>query len=236
MLIERRTYTLQPGTLNDFWDAQQLRADGLGPILQRLIGAFEPVSDMPDSIVCLYRYDDFADWQARLGGLAGESRLASYFGRVRAMILRQENEFLIPAAVEQATPMWGNGNDWLPALGARLPVSAQCAVVAETTLAFRAGGVPRFWHAFAQLGLTDDASFTDGLLGAFNVMVGALNRVRIYTHAASVDHWLARQTARSLPGAWNTLLNELSPVLLEVTDMLLRPSPVADMSPMYIEP
>ncbi|RQU02048.1 NIPSNAP domain containing protein [Burkholderia cenocepacia] len=236
MLIERRTYTLQPGMLNDFWDAQQLRADGLSPILQRLIGAFAPVSGMPESVVCLYRYDDFADWQTRLGGLSGNTRLASYFGRVRSMILRQENEFLVPAGLDQATPMWGNGNDWLPAHGASIPVSAQRAVVAETSLTFRAGGVPRFWQAFAQVCLADDTSFADGLLGAFNVTVGPLNRVRIYTRLTSVNDWVARQEVQSWPGTWKSLMNDLSPVLLEVTHTLLRPSPVVDMSPMFIEP
>ncbi|RQT55063.1 NIPSNAP family protein [Burkholderia cepacia] len=236
MLIERRTYTLQPGMLNDFWDAQQLRADGLSPILQRLIGAFAPVSGMPESVVCLYRYDDFADWQARLGSLSGDTRLASYFGRVRSMILRQENEFLVPAGLDRVTPMWGNGNDWLPVRGAPIPVSAQRAVIAETSLTFRAGGVPRFWQAFAQLGLADDASFADGLLGAFNVMVGPLNRVRVYTRLMSVNDWVARQAVQSWPGTWKSLMNELSPVLRDVTHVLLRPSPVADMSPMFLEP
>ncbi|KHK60357.1 NIPSNAP domain containing protein [Burkholderia sp. A9] len=236
MLIERRTYTLQPGMLNDFWDAQQLRADGLRPILQRLIAAFAPVAGMPESIVCLYRYDDFADWQTRLGGLSGDTNLLAYFGRVRSMILRQENEFLLPAGVDRATPMWGNGNDWLPAHGAPIPVSAQRAVVAETTLTFRAGGVPRFWQAFAQQGVADDAWFVDGLLGAFNVMVGPLNRVRVYTHLASVDDWVVKQAVRSWPGVWKTLLNELAPVLLDITHVLLRPSPVADMSPIFVEP
>ncbi|HFT8009463.1 TPA: NIPSNAP family protein [Burkholderia cenocepacia] len=236
MLIERRTYTLQPGTLNDFWDAQQVRADGLDPILQRLIGAFAPVSGVPDSVVCLYRYDDFADWQTRLGGLAGESRLAGYFARVRSMILRQENEFLLPAGPDRATPIWGNGNDWLPKHGALISVPAHRVIVGETTLTFRSGGVPRFWQAFAEFHLADDASFADGLLGAFNVMVGPLNRVRVYTHPASMEGWLARQASRSLPGAWNTLLNQLAPVLLDVTEVLLAPSPVTDMSPMFIEP
>ncbi|WP_175776064.1 NIPSNAP family protein [Burkholderia anthina] len=236
MLIERRTYTLQPGMLSDFWDAQQLRADGLSPILQRLIGAFAPVSGMPESVVCLYRYDDFADWQARLGGLPGDARLAAYFARVRPMILRQENEFLVPAGVDRATPMWGNGNDWLPGHGAPIPVSAPRAVVVETTLTFRAGGVPRFWQAFAQRGLADDASFADGLLGAFNVMVGPLNRVRIYMHLTSVDDWVARQMVQSWPGTWKSLLNELSPVLMDVAHVLLKPSPVVDMSPLFIEP
>ncbi|RQZ17217.1 NIPSNAP domain containing protein [Burkholderia sp. Bp9031] len=236
MLIERRTYTLQPGMLNDFWDAQRLREDRLQPILARLIGVFAPLSGMPESVVSLYRYDDFADWQTRLGGLYGDTRLSTYFGHVRSMIVRQENELLSPAGWSGVTPMWGNGNDWLPAHGEPIPASASRTVIVETTLTFRSGGVPRFWQAFAQHGLADAADIAVGLLGAFNTMVGPLNRVRFYTRAGSVDDWIVRQEALVRSAAWTTLMNEIAPFLLDITHVLLRPSRIADMSPMFLEP
>lgn len=236
MLIERRTYTLQPGMLNDFWDAQRLRQDRLQPILDRLIGVFAPLSGMPESVISLYRYDDFADWQTRLGGLYGDPCLLPYFGRVRSMIVRQENELLSPAGLSRATPTWGNGNDWLPAHGAPIPEPASRTVIAETTLTFRSGGVPRFWQAFAQHGQGDDAGFAVGLLGAFNTVVGPLNRVRFYTRAGSADDWIVRQEALAQSGAWAQMLNEIAPFLLDVTHVLLRPSRVADLSPMFAEP
>ncbi|TBR20784.1 MAG: NIPSNAP family protein, partial [Reyranella sp.] len=115
MLIERRAYTMRPGRMDEFIDAQLER--GFGPpirqILDRLIAYFRTVSGPTDEVVHLWRFDSFEDWTSRLHSLYGRPELEPYFKTVRSLMVAQQNTFLVPAPLPALTPYWGNGQDWL---------------------------------------------------------------------------------------------------------------------------
>ena len=234
MLIEHRAYTLHLGAEARFWEAQKERGpDGLRPILDRLIGSFATRSGAHDQIVSLYRYDGFDDWQSRLMGLYGQSRLQPYFRVVRPLIARQDNCLLAPAPLPGLTPHWGNGRDWLPVDGPLLRQPAQGSVVEETVLRFAAGGVPACWEAWRQHALGDEPAAGDGLLGAFNTVVGPLNQVLLLRQFASGAALEAhRERLRGHP-AWLSFLRTLAPLAVASEVRLLQPAPLPDMSPLY---
>lgn len=235
MLIEYRCYTLQPQVkAAQFWLAQHERGDtGLAPILQRAIGCFSHVDGPGEQIVGLYRYDDFADWQARLLGLPANAALQPYFRAVRPLIARQQNKFLVPSPLPELTPHWGNEHDWLPVDGPLLGVAGADARVEETRITLPAGGAPAFWQAAAQHGLAADAAFMDGLLGAFHTIAGPLNQLLLLRHFSDAQAQQAGQEALRDSAAWQGVLKTLAPMKPEIETLSLQPAPLRDMAPMF---
>lgn len=239
MLIEHRTYTLQLGAAQAFWQAQQQRGgEGLKAIFQRLIGTFSTSSGPSDQLVSIYRYDSFDDWQTRLLGLYGQANLQAYFAAVRPLIARQESRFLVPAPVPALTPHWGNGHDWLPGAGAMLvdAIGARSPVVEECTWTFSAGGVPACWAAFRQCGLETDSLALESLLGAFSTVVGVLNQVILYRVFADANACLAHRNALQASTRWAAFQQSMAPLTQSFEHKLLTPSRVADMSPLFVHP
>ncbi|SAK76642.1 NIPSNAP family protein [Caballeronia ptereochthonis] len=237
MLIEHRAYTLRLGTTESFWDAQRERgADGLRPIVERLIGAFAARSGATDQIVSLYRYDSFEDWQVRLLGLYGQADLQSYFRAVRTLIVCQETKFLVPAPLPDLAVHWGNGRDWLPKVGPVFAAPRALSVVEELTLSLVAGGVPECWKAFREHGLHDDSIVASGLFGVFSTIAGTLNQVLLYRCFPDFEAWSAYRKRLGESSCWKGILHSLAPLTVDATTKLLEPSRVADMSPLFEAP
>lgn len=192
MFIEQRIYTLKPRKLQSFWDLQQDRGfDIVRPIIDRLVGYFGRAGDESDEVVHLYRYDSHADWVTRLHGLYGRPELDSYFKSVRALMKRQDNTILAPAALPWLNPLLGAGNDWLPKDGPRFGPGAVPAAIRIETVDFRPGALPGFWAALEE---EKGSAIDKGLVGVFVTIIGRQHRLIIYRTAgepAANERWQA---------------------------------------------
>lgn len=230
MLFEQRIYTLRPGTLEAFWQAQRDRGFELvRPILERQVGYFSALSGAADQIIHLYRYDSHEDWLNRLHGLYRVAALEPYFKTVRALMLAQENRFLVPAPLPQLSPLWAGPHDWLPSQGAvfRRATDKGPAVVEERTTVLLPGTLPLFWQAFREHRL--EAEQTGEWLGCFTTLVGRQHQVvqlRVYADGAErqsgAPDGLPQEFARSIRN-------------LVVSDevRLLSPSRIPELSPLF---
>lgn len=230
MLFEQRIYTLKPGTIADFWQAQRDRGFELvRPILERQVGYFSAASGAADQVVHLYRYDDFNDWQQRLHGLYGVSELEPYFKRVRALMLAQENKFLVPVPVSELCPYWGNGKDWLPDQGALLGRGNGAALVEEQTTVLLPGTLPFYWQAWREHGFQALANDPGQLLGCFSCLVGRQHQVVMYR---LYFDWAQRQACIDSDN-WQPFLAAIQPLVARRESKLLTPAIDRELSPLF---
>ncbi len=246
MLIEYRAYTLRPGQLQAFVEAQALRGfdPASRPIMARLIGYFVECFGTTDRLVHLWRFDDYDDWITRLH--RPDPARDAYFKIVRPLMLAQENRFMLPAPVPALTPLWGNGNDWLPDQPAPLLGSATDARFSLTTTQLFPGQLPAYWEAcraqraaLAAGGPTgpddpDPDRAADGrLLATFYTLVGAQHQVTALRHhpgAAALARWQQASATQAVTAAFDERIRAL---VASRTTVLLRPVTVAAMSPLF---
>lgn len=197
MFIEQRTYTLRPGNLERFWELQVERGfKVVEPIMERLVGYFGHSAPEFDQVVHLWRYDSHDDWRARVHGLYGKRELDTYFQKVRALMLAQENMIFMPAPWKSLTPILGNGNDWLPGDGPLLVARTEKSTLVEIeTINFSPGALPAFWSAVSQ---TEDELAFPRLLGGFSSMIGRLHQLVLYRLAED-------DAPTGRPSAWTAL-------------------------------
>jgi hypothetical protein len=237
MLIEHRAYTLKPGNLEAFLQAQIERGfDLVRPIMDRLIGYFITHGGTDSQIVHLYCFDSYDDWTRRLHGLYGVKALEPYFVKVRPLMLAQENKFLVPAPIAELTPRWGNGNDWVPAQGPILGRLGKAGtnVIEEATLNLRPGALPVYWQAYRDHALGADGIATANLLACFYCLVGRQHQVihyRAYTDYAALR---SHRDAMASNDSWRAFQQVVSPLVVGAENKIMEPSPLAEMSPLFI--
>jgi len=232
MLFEQRIYTLKPGTLAAFWQAQRDRGfDLVRPILERQIGYFSAVSGAADQVVHLYRYDGYDDWFQRLHGLYRVAALEPYFKTVRALMLAQENRFLVAAPLEQINPLWGGQQDWLPSKGAlfRRATAKGRVVVEERTTVLLPGSLPLYWQAYREHGLQSLAEEAGELIGCFTTLVGRQHQIvqfRLFSDGAerqsAVQNYFTQE-----------FVHRVRDFVVSDEFRLLIPSDVPELSPMF---
>lgn len=236
MLFEYRAYTLRPGNEYAFWDAQLMR--GLDPqrrpIMARVVGYFATRTGPVDQIVHLWRFDSYDDWYTRLYSGYGDPANEPYYRKVRALMLAQENRFLAPAPVAELTPLWGNGNDWRTG-GAPVAdlASMPDLVIEQTVHQLAPGSMPAFWQAYREKGVRAGAAALDGLLGCFSTLVGQQHQVTQFRMHASAAAWAASAEALRRNVDWAAFLDAVKPLTVGYDSRLMRPSPIAAMSPLF---
>ena len=95
MIIEQRTYTLQPGALPRFLAAYE--SHGLPAhrdIYERLIGYFTSDSGTLNQIVQIWAFDSFESRAERRQRLQSDPRWQQYMELVKGLVATQENRFL----------------------------------------------------------------------------------------------------------------------------------------------
>lgn len=237
MLIEHRAYTLRPGSLEAFWQAQRDRDPNLArPILERLLGYFS-TQEPAEQIVHLYRYDDWDDWIARLHGLYKLNELQPYFKAVRALLTTQENKFLVPAPLAELTPRWGNGNDWFPGARRFSDIAVEPELfVEESTVTLLPGTQPLFWDAYREHGLAAGNVATENLLGCFVTVVGRQHQImhyRCYSDDAARSNHHERLEQSD---AWTAFTRVTADYILSSESRSLQPSQIGLLSPLFAPP
>jgi NIPSNAP len=98
MIVEQRTYRLQPGSVRDY--LQTYEQEGL-PLqlkyLGRLIGYFHTDIGPLSEVVHLWAYDDLNDRSARRAALSADPAWQAYAPKIFRFIVAQENKILVPA-------------------------------------------------------------------------------------------------------------------------------------------
>lgn len=99
MIVDQRTYTTQPGRLQEFVDA--FAAQGL-PLYTRycgtLIGYFTSESGELNQVVHLWGYADAADRDTRRAALARDPRWRAFLEVALPLLVSQESRLLRPTA------------------------------------------------------------------------------------------------------------------------------------------
>lgn len=237
MVIEYRAYTLKPGNLERFYEAQVRRGfDGaIGTIMRDcLVGYFATASGPHEQLVHLYSFDDLEDWRGRYAAIYDVAELQPYFESVRPLMLAQENKFLVPAPLDAVTPLFGKGRDWRPGsppLADRLKLPNM--LIEEQAISLVPGGLPKYWAAYEETGLAAISPLETNLMGCFYTLVGELHQVSHFWYFDDMADRQRRHSAVAINPRWREFLDQIQPLIVSQESKLMTPAPVADMSPLF---
>jgi hypothetical protein len=235
MIIERRRYTLRPGTLQRFWAAQATwnTEAVFGPILAKNIAYFSAITGPTDQIVHLYRFDSLEDWQQRYAGYYAAQN-PDYFALVRPWMLRQDNGFLVaPPGRADWARRWAGERPTLPEALAPGQDPADACVV-ETAIDFFPGGLPVYWSACDDgggSGLLRDANHMASLVA----LVGRLHRVVHYHVYAGLAQAEAARRLREADPRWHAFVERSAAWVAAQSVLFLQPSPLASRRQLFTQ-
>lgn len=235
MLFERRAYTLRTGAETKFWGLQRQwnTPKTIPGYLQRCIGYFHTLAGPAEQVVHLYRYDSYDDWKSRLFGIYTPDR-AEYFSEARKLLIAQENMFLNLAAIPHASPLWGEGRDWLPGEPAFNPAAAIDDIVAvETTIDLVPGGLPVFFETTRIF--SDDADGRHGAnsIACFSTLVGPQHRILQYTWYANAHEAERHQRGMAKSDRWREYRESIRPYVRGHQVSFLKVTPIVWMRPLF---
>ena len=234
MIFERRAYTMEPGHVPAFDQAQIDRGfDLVKSYMDRLVGYFSTRTGPADQIIHFYRYDSLDDWNQRLRGMYGVPELTPYFVNTRKIVRRQVSGFFELLPVDALNPMWSGAHDWLPETGARLASLNDDIVVEERSFQLRPGGVPAFVDACNASGIAALSTMEDRAIGAFMSMTGALHNVTLWWWFENTAEREARHAALADAADWRAFIETIAPLLVDQSSLLLKPRPIPEMSPLF---
>lgn len=234
MIFERRAYTMEPGHVPAFDQAQIDRGfDLVKSYMDRLVGYFSTRIGATDQVVHFYRYDDFNDWNMRLRGLYAVPELTPYFVNTRKIVRRQVNGFSELLPVDALNPLWAGGNDWLPETGAKLSGLSSDRVIEERAFQLRPGGIPAFVEACNSHGVKALSIMDGRSIGAFMSMTGPLHNITLWWWFEDAAEREARVEALTENADWQAFISAITPLLVDQSSLLMMPRPIAEMSPLF---
>lgn len=234
MIFERRAYTMEPGHVPAFDQAQIDRGfDPVKSYMDRLVGYFSTRTGPVDQVVHLYRYDSFDDWNQRLRGLYSVPEMTPYFVNTRKIVRKQINGFFDPLPVDALNPLWAGGKDWLPETGHRVAPLNSDIVVEERVFQLRPGGVPAFVEACNAGGSDALSVLGDSRIGALVSAVGPLHQVSLWWWFANNDAREQKVGALQDSTGWHEFVSAIAPAVTDQSSLLLQPRPVPEMSPLF---
>ena len=234
MIFERRAYTMEPGHVEAFDQAQLDRGfDLVKPYMERLVGYFSTRTGPADQVVHLYRYDGLDDWNTRLRGLYSVPELSPYFVNTRKIVRHQVNGFYELLPLGFLNPLWGGGNDWLPEMGKTLAPLTSRVVIEERSFQLKPGGIPSFVDLCKTFGESALTCMEGRIIGAFMSMIGPLHNVALWWWFEDVSEREARHDVLRKSAEWQEFTAAISPVVIEQSSIIMVPRPVPEMSPLF---
>lgn len=98
MVVEMRTYTLQPAAAADYLALYQ--AEGMAiqkPILGRMVGYYSTEIGPLNQIVHMWAYEDLNERAVKRAKLAADPGWQAYVKKMRPLLVTQESKILNPA-------------------------------------------------------------------------------------------------------------------------------------------
>jgi hypothetical protein len=98
MIVEERTYTVKPGTVQQYYadyDPRGLKIQQR--VLGNLIGYFHTEIGPLNKIVHLWGYDSLAERERRRAALAADAEWLAYLQQSPDIIVEMETRILVPA-------------------------------------------------------------------------------------------------------------------------------------------
>ncbi len=98
MILEMRTYQIQPGQAGEFLKVYE--AGGLHIITRyaRLVGCWTKDSGTLNSVVFLWAYDDYGHRSRQRAALAGDAQWTAFVPSILPFLVHQESVFLNPVS------------------------------------------------------------------------------------------------------------------------------------------
>lgn len=233
LLFERRAYTLRPGMIDAFWDAQrtwnvQERASAL---LDNNLSYFSVAGS--DQVVHLYRFNSVDHWRASYDHYY-RTQAPEYFRTVRPWVLRQQNSLLVAPPVRELTALWTQSQPRLPSnFSSRANLQPRQIVVVEQIADFFPGTLPAFWAASQKIVHGSGEEFLRNLMGVLVTSVGTLHRVHTYCCFLTMADANTHAETQLRDAHWRAFLEAQRDIVSAVETNILVPSPVVQQRSLF---
>lgn len=110
MIVEERIYTLQVGKVPEYLALYE--AEGLAiqkAILGHMVGYYTTEFGPLNQVIHMWAYRDLADRAERRARLGAHEGWKSYLGKIRPLMITQENKLLVPAPFAPVRPVEAGG-------------------------------------------------------------------------------------------------------------------------------
>lgn len=98
MIVEQRTYTLIAGGVAPYMKLYEDEGFAIqGPILGNLVGWYFTEFGALNQIIHMWGYDNYAERERRRAELGANADWKTFVGKIRPLMIRQENKILTPA-------------------------------------------------------------------------------------------------------------------------------------------
>jgi NIPSNAP len=210
MIVDLRTYTVQPGALGAYlklygsegWPVQTKH-------LPDCVGYYVVEIGVQNRVVHLWRYPDIADRAKKRAGMESDPEWNAYRAKSAAFMSTQENKILRPVPY---FPMKNEGGGPFGAIDYR-------------TYTLHPGKLSTFFKLYETEGMTTQLKHLGNCLGFYQADIGPQNQiVHLWGYTDLADRTRRRNAMMADPH-WNTYLSKASPLFSHMENVILRPAP-----------
>lgn len=210
MIVDMRSYTLQPGGLGAYlklygsegWPVQTKHLPGC-------IGYYVVDIGVQNRVVHLWQYGDIAERAQRRAAMESDPAWNAYRAKSAAFMQAQENRIL------KAVPFWpmkAEGGGPFPCVDLRIYTLVP-------------GKLATFFKLYESEGMATQVKHLGNCIGFYQSDIGGQNQiVHLWAYADITDRARRRAAMQGDP-AWNAYLSKASPLFVHMENMILRPAP-----------
>ncbi|HEX6980397.1 MAG TPA: NIPSNAP family protein [Alphaproteobacteria bacterium] len=210
MIVDIRTYTVQPGSLGAYL---KLYASEGWPVQTRhlpdCLGYYVVDIGVQNRVVHLWRYSDIGERARRRAEMEADPAWNAYRAKSAAFMQAQENRIVKPV------PFWpikGEGG-----------TSFNCIDLRIYTLL--PGKAATFFKLYENEGMATQVKHLGNCLGFYQSDIGAQNQIIHLWGYADIADRQRRRAAMQADPAWNAYLSKAATLFSHMENAILRPAP-----------
>lgn len=212
MIVDLRTYTVQPGALGAYlklygsegWPIQNQHLKGC------CAGYYVVDIGVQNRVVHLWRYGDMAERATRRAAMESDPAWNAYRSKSANFMLTQENKILRPVPFWPAMKAEGGG-----------PFTA----IDYRTYMLQPGKAAAFFKLYEAEGMATQTKHLGNCIGFYQTDIGTQHQIVHLWAYTDLNDRTRRRAAMMADPAWNAYLSKASPLFTHMENAILRPAP-----------
>lgn len=210
MIVDIRTYTLQPGTLGAYlklygsegWPVQNR-------YLPECLGYYIVEVGVQNRVVHLWKYADIAERAKRRAGMESDPAWTAYRAKSATVMYTQENKIMRPV------PFWPMKSEGGGPFG----------VIDYRTYMLHPGKAADFFKLYENEGMAAQVKHLGNCIGFYQSDIGPQHQIVHLWGYTDLNDRTRRRAAMTADPVWNDYLARASKFFVHMENAILRPAP-----------